>query len=394
MNNTNYSHSIIDTDLYKFTTSYAYMKKYPDASGTFKFVDRNNIKLTESQFKKIITAINGMGKISLSDYECEWCKENIKFIPGYYWEWLKTFRYDVSRIHCYLDEDKHLNIEVTDKLYKVTLYEVPILALVSEVLCAEQNVSLEWLKIKISVLNKIRIARDGGFKFSEFGTRRRYSYDVQKFICEILANYGADVCVGTSNVHFAMMFGMIPMGTHPHEWFMFHGAQFGYKHANYMALDAWQDTYQGDLGIALTDTFTSNVFFRNFTKVHAKLFDGIRHDSGDPYEFAENAIKRYKEHGIDPLTKTIIFSDGLDFNKANEIAEWCKGKIRCSFGIGTNLTNDIDGIKPCNIVMKLIDCKMNNNQPTYGCIKLSDVEGKHIGNLGDIETARYELGLM
>lgn len=391
---TNYNHSILDSDLYKFTTSYAYMRKYPDASGTFQFVDRNKTVINEKQYMKILDALKEMSKLSLTSEECNWSKEHIKFIPAYYWEWLKTFHYDFSKMHIYIDEDKHLNIEVTDKLYKVTLYEVPILAIVSEILCDEQDISLNWTNIKNTLLEKIKIAQEGGFKFSEFGTRRRYSYEVQKFICEILAKYGSDVCVGTSNVKFAMMFNMTPMGTHPHEWFMFHGAQFGYKHANYMGLEAWQDVYQGDLGIALTDTYTSKVFFRNFTKVHAKLFDGIRHDSGSPYDFGENAIKRYKELGIDPLTKTIIFSDALTFPKANDLYNYFKDKIRVSFGIGTNLTNDIENCKPCNIVMKLISCKMNDNQPEYGCIKLSDVEGKHLGKLADIETAKYELGLM
>lgn len=391
--NTNYNHSILDTDLYKLTVSYGYMKKYPDASGTFAFVDRNHTKLTDSQFSKIYFALKNMNKLSLTKQECDWCKENIKFIPAYYWEWLMTFRYDFNKMFIWLDENKNLNIEVTDKLYKVTLYEVPILAIVSEILCNEQKRNLDWTKIKDDLLWKCNYASDNNFKFSEFGTRRRYSYEVQKYICQLLSMQ-SNVCTGTSNVHFAMMFDMKPMGTHPHEWFMFHGAQFGYKLANYMGMEAWQDIYQGDLGIALTDTYTSKVFFKNFSKVFAKLFDGIRHDSGDPIVFAKNAINRYIEHGIDPLTKTIIFSDGLDFKKAGEINEWCKDKIHCSFGIGTNLTNDIESVKPCNIVMKLIRCRMNDNQPEYGCIKLSDVEGKHIGNLSDIETAKYELGLM
>jgi nicotinate phosphoribosyltransferase len=183
------------------------------------------------------------------------------------------------------------------------------------------------------------------------------------------------------------------MGTHPHEWFMFHGAQFGYKHANYLAMTAWQDVYDGDLGIALTDTYGSDNFFANFSKKLAKLFDGIRQDSGDELVFADKAVARYVEHGIDPLTKTIIFSNALNFHKAAMIADYCKGKIKYAFGIGTNLTNDIDGTERSNIVMKLTECKMNDNATPMECIKLSDDKGKHLGSDVEVATAKYVLGI-
>ena len=385
--------SILDTDLYKFTTSYAYMNKYPDAIGTFEFVDRNKTKLTYDQFQEVIREIENLKSLKLTEIEKQWCIDYIPFIPQYYWEWLSTFRFEFDKITISTDMENHLRISVTDKLYKVTLYEIAILAIVSEVLCKYTiDTPIDFTSARERLLNKISIARENKFKFSEFGTRRRYSYEVQDWVCRTLAGYGADVCVGTSNVHFAMKYSLKPMGTHPHEWFMFHGAQYGYKNANYMALEAWQDIYQGDLGIALTDTYTSDVFFRNFSKKHAKLFDGIRHDSGDWLSFTLEAMQRYMHHGIDPMTKTIIFSDGLDFEKAAEINEYCKDKIKCSFGIGTNLTNDV-GAKPCNIVMKLTECRMNRNQPLYKTIKLSDVEGKHIGPEKEIEIAKYQLNI-
>jgi nicotinate phosphoribosyltransferase len=190
----------------------------------------------------------------------------------------------------------------------------------------------------------------------------------------------------------AMKYNMTPIGTHPHEWFMFHGAMYGYKHANYMALENWVNVYDGDLGIALSDTYTTKVFLQNFSRKHAKLFDGVRHDSGDPYKFTLEVIKRYKELGIDPTTKTIIFSNALDFPTYDEINEYCKGRIRCAAGIGTNLTNDC-GFKPSNIVMKLTSCCMNPNQPWNTCIKLSDDEGKHMGFEDEIGNCLYELGL-
>lgn len=203
----------------------------------------------------------------------------------------------------------------------------------------------------------------------------------------------AQYCTGTSNCHLAMKYDMRPMGTHPHEWFMFHGAQFGYKHANYMALENWVNVYDGDLGTALSDTYTSDSFLSNFSRKQAKLFDGVRCDSGDEYEFIERLIARYKELGIDPTTKTIIFSNALDFEKALKIYQYCQGKIRCSFGIGTNLTNDT-GYQPSNIVMKLSRCKMSQSQEWRECVKLSDDMGKHMGSMTEVEACLHELRLL
>lgn len=204
--------------------------------------------------------------------------------------------------------------------------------------------------------------------------------------------WGTPYCTGTSNCYLAMKYDMPMMGTHPHEWFMFHGAMYGYKQANYMALEDWVEVYDGDLGIALSDTYTSAVFFKNLSRKQAKLFDGVRQDSGDEFKFVTSAIARYKELGIDPTTKTIIFSNALTFEKALEIREYCRGRIRCAFGIGTNLTNDT-GHKPSNIVMKLTSCQMNKNQPVFNCVKLSDDLGKHTGLEQEVEHCMNELGL-
>ena len=384
--------SILDTDLYKFTTSYAYMKNYPNAEGEFTFVDRNKTEFSIEDIDDLRAHLYRLGELNLSNFEMEWCVKNIPFIPRYYWEWLRGFRFDVKKINVSIDNMDHLKITVYDKLYKVTLYEVPILAIVSEWMSMKYKDMANIANIEKVVLEKITMAALGSFKFSEFGTRRRFSYDVQDKVISVLANKGWNVCNGTSNVHFAMKYNMKVMGTHPHEWFMFHGAQFGYKHANYLGMEAWANTYYGDLGIALTDTYTSDVFFRNFSKLHAKLFDGIRQDSGNEYKFTDKAIARYKELGIDPLTKTIIFSNALDFIKAGQIAEYCRGKIGCAFGIGTNLTNDL-GVPHANIVMKLTKCKMNEKQPSYDCIKLSDDEGKHLGNEKEVEVCKHECGI-
>ena len=383
--------SILDNDLYKFTVSYAYMKLFPDAEGTFTFNDRNNSEYDENFLEKLKLEFANLSMVRMLKKELSWCTKNIRFVPQFYWEWLNGFRYDLDKIKFSLDSNKHLHIEVTDKLYKATLYEVPILAIVSEIRNKWLDNRTDIYSVSSKLNNKIIISNTEALKFSEFGTRRRFSYNIQDMVCKTLKE-NARYCTGTSNVHFAMKYNMKPIGTHPHEWFMFHGAHYGYKQANYVALENWVNVYDGDLGIALSDTYTSEVFLENFSRKHAKLFDGVRHDSGDPYIFVNKVINRYKELGIDPTTKTIVFSNALDFETYKDIAEYCRTRIRCAAGIGTNLTNDC-GFKPSNIVMKLTSCCMNENQPWYTCVKLSDDEGKHTGFEDEIGNCLYELGL-
>ena len=383
--------SILDTDLYKFTTSYAYMKLYPEAEGTFEFCDRANTVYDKAFLDMINTEFAKLSMLHLLPEEFKFVCNEIRFIPQHYWEWLTSFRFRFGDIKASLDEEGHLHINVTDKLYRVTLYETPILAIVSE--C--RNKWLGYTFIMDDMLKKldekIALSNAHQLKFSEFGMRRRFSYSVQDKVCERLKEKAA-YCTGTSNVHMAMRHGMKVMGTHPHEWFMFHGAEFGYKRANYLALENWVNVYDGDLGIALSDTYTTEVFLKNFSRKHAKLFDGVRHDSGDPYKFVMKVINRYKELGIDPTTKTIVFSNALDFPTYYDIAEYCRGRIRCSAGIGTNLTNDC-GFKASNIVMKLAKCRMNPRQPWFDTIKLSDDEGKHMGPEREVEICKHECSI-
>ena len=394
--------SILDTDLYKFSTSYAYMKLYPEAEGIFSFCDRNKIVFNDEQgindtvvtnsiIDKLKIEFIKLSKLTLLFSEKQWCEKNIPYIPQVYWEWLQRFHFDFDKIIIWLDDEKHLHIEVKDKLYKVTLYEVPILAIVSELLTRKQgmiNVSEAIDKLD----NKINIANEHELKFSEFGTRRRASFNLHELIVERLKEKCPINCVGTSNVYFAMKYNMTPIGTFPHEWIMFHGAIWGYKEANYLGMRDWVRTYDGNLGIFLMDTYTSKVGLKNMSLKFAKLFDGVRQDSGDEYKIGNEVIKRYKELGIDPTTKTIVFSNALSFDKYLDIHNYFNGRIRISAGIGTNITNDT-GLQPVNIVMKLSKCRINSNQEWQKCIKISDDLGKHLGDNKEFEIAKYQLNI-
>lgn len=385
-------YSILDTDLYKFTTSYAYIKLFPYAMGTFAFTDRDETEYSEDFLAELKSAIKSLAGVRLTEEEKDYMYAHCRFIPLVYWEWLSSFRFEPEKINVYLDDKKHLHMEVTDFLYKVTLYEVPLLAIVSEIKnkYSGHKVDMEYVLSRLK--EKVELSNQNKMPFSEFGTRRRFSYEVQELVIDYLKKNSL-YCTGTSNCHLAMKYNMLMMGTHPHEWFMFHGAQFGYKHANYMALENWVNVYDGDLGTALSDTYTSDSFLSNFSRKQAKLFDGVRCDSGDEFEFVDRLIARYQELGIDATAKTIIFSNALDFDKALKIYNYCSGKIRCAFGIGTNLTNDT-GYKPSNIVMKLTQCKMNKNQEWRECIKLSDDLGKHLGSGTEVDACLHELRLV
>lgn len=384
-------HSILDTDLYKFTTSYAYIKLFPYAIGTFSFKDRDETVYNDRFMEQLHDAINQLAEVTLKEEELEYMTSHCRFLPQVYWEWLYSFRFRPDKVKIVLDEDRHLNIEITDYLYKSTLYEVPLLSIVSEMRNLSLGHEADMTGTMERLAHKVELSNGHQLLFSEFGTRRRFSFEVQDKVLAYLKQH-AKYCTGTSNCYFAMKHGMKPMGTHPHEWFMFHGAQFGYKHANYLALENWVNVYDGDLGTALSDTFTSDAFLNNLSRKQAKLFDGVRCDSGNEFVFTDKLIARYQELGIDPTTKTIIFSNALDFEKALDIQAYCQGRIRCSFGIGTNLTNDT-GFKPSNIVMKLTRCKMNANQEWRECVKLSDDLGKHIGSKEEVKACLYDLQL-
>ena len=297
----------------------------------------------------------------------------------------------------WLDDEKHLHIEVSDLMYRVTFYEIPIQAIVSELYHMYigdnyQSFHTVHEAMMDGMIEKTKIAENHNLIFADFGLRRRFS----GFSEDAVAIFMKDHCktfVGTSNVYLAKVLRIKPIGTQAHECFMFQAAIHSPKEANYEVMENWVKVYDGALGTVLTDTYTVDTFLRNFSMKLAKLYDGVRHDSGDPFEFIDKIIDKYQSYGIDPMSKTIVFSDGLDFPTAVKIKEYCVGKIKASFGIGTNLTCDIPGVKPMNIVMKLKECRINMRQPIYGCVKLSDVPTKAIGSKEDIENYKYQLGI-
>lgn len=386
--------SLLDTDLYKFTTSYAYSKLFPRAYGIFKFIDRDNKCYPSGFAQRLQEEIRAMAQLSLLDSEVEFLEKNMPYLPPTYIDFLKGFRFAPEEIQVSQDAEGHLDIWAEGLLYRVTLWETPILALVSELFYKMSHQTADDAYLYEQACRKAQKMKERAMTFSLFGMRRRFSYEVEDEVTKILKAFAGNALYGTSNMHLAHKHQLNVTGTHPHEWVQFHGAIYGYKMANYMAMENWIDVYDGDLGTVLTDTYTSDIFLKNFSKKHAQLFTGLRHDSGDPLLFVEKVLKRYEQLKVDPKTKYLIFSDGLDIEKAWDIHRHCSSRIKCTYGIGTNLTNDVgNDTVPANIVMKLWACKMTKNAEWHHCVKLSDVQGKHTGRPSDIQLCQAVLGI-
>ncbi len=384
--------SILDNDLYKFTIQNAVMKLYPRSKVKYIFVNRGEDVFPKGFGKKLKVIVEKMSELSLSKSEEKFLREQCYFFDPVYIDFLKGYRYDPEEVKI-SQHGKKLNVEINGYWYRNILWEVPLLAIISELYfeITQKQIPnyLDIEKINITKAKKIENLKT---TFADFGTRRRYSFENHENVVKVLKKYAPKTFIGTSNVHLAHKHQLTPIGTQAHEWFMFHAAKYGYRMANPTALGRWVDIYHGNLGIALADTFTSEVFFESFDTMYAKLFDGVRQDSGDPIKFAEDLIKHYENLRIDPKLKTIVFSDSLNYIKMKDIQAKLKDKINISYGVGTNLSNDIPGVKPLNIVIKMIEAAPYGNDWT-STIKLSDVKGKHIGRKGEINLAKRVLDI-
>ena len=393
--------SILDTDLYLFSMSWAYIKLYPEAEGTLEFIDRGNTNYTRDFTDQLRMAISELEMLKLSDDELEAAfNKTGSWIPRAYWEWLQSFRFDSKKIRIDLRQDPKdetktkLVISVTDYLYKAVLYEVHLLAIISELrhkMLGHTINTEEYLK---NLDTKISLSNQAQLKFGDMGTRRRFSSSIHEEVIKRLKNKALHF-TGTSNVYLAIQHDLPVIGTMAHSWIQFHAAQYGYRNANYQMMEAWIQVYDGNLGCALTDTLTNNVFFDNFSRKHALLYRQIRHDSGDPYLYVMKAIARYEELGIDPKSKTIVFSNALTMPEFKKISDYCGNRIGCVAGIGTNLTCDVKdfGFGAANIVMKMTRCRMNSRKPWVNTIKISDDLGKAMGDNSELEIAKQILKL-
>lgn len=380
--------SLLDNDLYKFTMLQAMLHQFPQTHGVYRFRCRNNedtlyplADIKEALEKQL----DSLCELRFLEDELEYLR-GLRFMRSDFVDYLELFKLKRRFITVSTDEKGRLFIDIEGPMIQAMFFEVFVLAIVNELyFSALSNASVieegqRRLDEKVELLHQYAVKQERydnntpPLIVADFGTRRRFSKVWQAHVVETLHNAEPKIVSGTSNVYLAKKLGMTPIGTMAHEFMQaFQALDVRLRDSQKAALEAWVHEYRGDLGIALTDVVGMDAFLRDFDLYFAKLFDGLRHDSGDPYVWGDKAIAHYKKLKIDPRTKILTFSDGLDLNKAWNLHQYFKGQIRTSFGIGTNLTNDM-GITPINIVLKLVEC---NGQPVA---KLSDSPGKTMIN--------------
>lgn len=365
--------SLLDTDLYKFNMNQVIFHKHTNLMGEYHFKCRNKgVVFTPEMFEEINAQIDHLCTLRFKKDELNYLR-TIRFIKDDYVEFLRLWHPIREYVETSLSEDGILTVKVKGPIFSCMQFEIYLLEIINEVYFRMNFNYEELLKSAEERLdNKIKQFNDGTytFKFAEFGCRRRLSREWEDVVVRRLTSETQN-CVGTSNVYLAMKYNLTPIGTYAHEFVqMYQGIDsIPLAYTNHFAMQDWYDEYKGDNGTALTDTLGTDLFLLDFNHSMVNNYTGVRHDSGDPYEWGEKIIAHYKKYGVDPKSKLLLFSDGLDFEKAQNLYNYFNDKTKVSFGIGTFCSNDTEE-KALNIVIKL---QYVNGRPVA---KLSDTPGK------------------
>lgn len=371
--------SLLETDMYKFSMGQTIFHQFTSYKTTWTFKCRNkDVHFTDEMVEEIKEQVQAFCQLRFTEEELEYL-DNITWIKGTYVDFLRLWQPRYEEFTITTDAPCGLAIDAAGTWLNTSMYEIPVLAIVNEVyfrMTYDYDVLLKQFKRRLD--EKVRLLEEDTYRlsdFSEFGLRRRLSAEAQEMAVKAIAEVELPAdshFIGTSNVYLAKKFNLKPVGTMAHEWIMCTG-QGNHKHnpaySNWYALDAWVKEYGILNGIALTDTITTDCFLRDFQLTYATLFSGVRHDSGDPYEWGDKMIAHYNSLGINPRTKTLLFSDSLDFERATALYDYFKDKAKVAFGIGTFISNDTDE-EALNIVMKTTKCN------GMDVAKISDVAGK------------------
>ncbi len=368
--------SLLDNDLYKFTMMQAVFEKFPQTHVKYEFKCRNKGIDFSNCLEEIKLGIDLVRQTKFDADEIFYLK-SLNLFKQDFLDYLFNYKNNLNCVDVYI-KDGELKIDISGSWLNTILLEVPVLSVVNEIYFEKKSRGIEtkiWSEGEEKLLNKIDNLlqyNNKELKIAEFGTRRRYSFNWQENVINKLKNRVPENVIGTSNLYFARMFNLKPIGTFAHEWPMAHQALYRVEISQIMALQNWAEEYRGKLGIALSDTLGIKRFLKDFDLYFAKLYDGIRQDSGEPFEIYEKMVKHYESLNIDPKTKTIVFSDGLTVEKAIELHK-ITNRMNVLFGIGTSITNDL-GLTPLQIVIKMVEC---NGQPVA---KISDARGKTMCN--------------
>jgi nicotinate phosphoribosyltransferase len=370
--------SLLDTDLYKFTMMQAVLHQFPSAQVAYKFKCRNPGIELAPYVQEIRDEIRSLCSLHFQESELAWLR-SLRFIKSDFVDFLGLFKLNEKYIQVSAMPNGEIDISIQGPWLHTILFEIPVLAIVNEVYFRNTQQVPDFVEGRKRLDQKVQALhaeRLSDLKIADYGTRRRFSKAWHEEILRVLGaklGIGADgQFAGTSNALFAMKLGLTPLGTMAHEYLQACQALGPrLRDSQVFGFETWAREYRGDLGIALSDVYGIEPFLRDFDMYFCKLFDGARHDSGDPFTWGERMIAHYRENRVDPLTKTLIFSDGLTVEKTIALYQQFRGRCKLAFGIGTNLTNDL-GYEPLQIVIKMVQC---NGQPVA---KLSDTPSKNM----------------
>lgn len=413
-----------DQDMYTFSCQYYILHTYPRAEVRYAFFDRNNTRYPEGFGELLQEQINGMKDVIITEEEIAFMKRKIYFLPDWYYNFLRGYRFNPSEVHIHQDGCGYLSIVIEGPWYSTIMWEMPILSTISELMHI-LNGDMRLVNLDTvfqEAFEKGKKLIDNGVSWSDMGTRRRFSFEVQREVIrglkvaqeavkETVNTSKLGKFIGTSNVWFAKEFDLGIIGTLSHQVVCFEECVSGVFECNYQVMDKWSQCYDGNVGIYLYDGFGDKVFFNNLSKRLAKTFDGLRVDSGDEKEQTEKIIAKYTSLGIDPSTKAIVYSNALTVDKAIELHKWVNGRMKDSVGMGTHLCADvsylwcetlgipmaIDEVKDgktirgsypvevkkfpySNIVIKLVGMRITESREWHDCVKLSCDRGKTLGN--------------
>jgi nicotinate phosphoribosyltransferase len=368
--------SLLDTDLYKFTMMQAVLHQFPSAQVSYKFKCRNPGIHLAPYVQEIRDEIRSLCSLQFQDAELTWLR-SLRFIKSDFVDFLGLFRLNEKYIQINALPNGEIDISIQGPWLHTILFEIPVLAIVNEVYFRNTQQVPDFLEGRKRLDQKVQALhaeRLSDLKIADYGTRRRFSKSWHEELLRVLTSKlgtgATGQFAGTSNALFAMKLGLTPLGTMAHEYLQACQALGPrLRDSQVFGFETWAREYRGDLGIALSDVYGIEPFLRDFDMYFCKLFDGARHDSGDPFTWGERMIEHYRKNRVDPLTKTLIFSDGLTVEKTIALYQQFRGRCQLAFGIGTNLTNDL-GYEPLQIVIKMTEC---NGQPVA---KLSDSPGK------------------
>ena len=369
--------SLLDTDLYKFSMMQVVLHQYPGAHAEYRFKCRNPGVNLVPYIDEIREELHALCTLRFTEDELDYLRQ-WRFIKSDFVDFLGLFQLNAKYVDIAPspEDNGEIEIRIVGPWLHTILYEVPLLAIVNEVYFRNNAPNMDFTEGRRRLQAKIAMLRDTpGYaecRIADYGTRRRFSREWQKEVVSALHEGLGAQLTGTSNVWLAREVGLRPLGTLAHEYLQAHQALGPrLRDSQIAALEAWAKEYRGDLGIALSDVYGLTAFLRDFDMYFCKLFDGTRHDSGDPFAWGERVLAHYEANRVDPRGKVLVFSDGLDIPKVMKLYEHFHGRCQLAFGVGTNLTNDV-GPTPLNIVIKMVRC---NGQPVA---KLSDSPGKNM----------------